>query len=37
MAIEIGLHMELRIHDQFTAVEQEVCTVTFWGAFALHQ
>jgi hypothetical protein len=37
MAIEMGLHIEMPLHDQFTTVEQEVRTVTFWGAFSLHQ
>jgi hypothetical protein len=37
MAIEMGLHIEIPIHDRLTAMEQEVRTVTFWGAFSLHQ
>jgi Fungal specific transcription factor domain len=37
MAIEMGLHTEMPIHDQLAAVEQEVRTATFWGAFSLHQ
>jgi hypothetical protein len=35
MAIEMGLHIEMLIHDHLTAMEQEVRTVTFWGAFSL--
>ena len=37
MAIEMGLHIEMPIQGQHTAMEQEVRTVTFWGAFSLHQ
>jgi hypothetical protein len=33
----MGLRIEMPIHDQLTTVEQEVRTVTFWGAFSLHQ
>jgi len=37
MAIEMGLHIEMPIYGHLTAMEQEVRTVTFWGAFSLHQ
>jgi hypothetical protein len=37
LAVEMGLHIDMPVHDQLTAIEQEVRNVTFWGAFSLHQ